>query len=72
VVFRPGVSGVVAVAAVAATAQEDAQDSNEELVVGGMLEEDDSQEQELAMLSPLKGSDLRVAKVYSLYYSNVI
>jgi hypothetical protein len=24
------------------------------------------------MLSPLKGSDLRVAKVYSLYYSNVI
>jgi len=44
------------------TAQDGGQDYDEELAVGGMLDEDDSKEQELAMSSPMKGNELR-AKV---------
>jgi hypothetical protein len=52
---------------VTTAAGEDDQDSDEELAVGGMLDEDDSQERELAMLSPLKGSELRAAKKVHFY-----
>jgi hypothetical protein len=42
-----------------------------ESVVGGMQNEDDSEEQELAMLSPLKGTELRASKVRFLYYPSI-
>ena len=41
--------------------------SGEDFGIGGMIEDDDSREQELAMSSPLKGNELRAAKVGLLY-----
>jgi hypothetical protein len=43
-------------------------DSEEEFAVGGMLDEDDSRERELALSSPLKGNELRAAKKVDLFF----
>ncbi len=41
--------------------------SDNEAAVGGLLDEDDSLEQELAMSSPLKGVELQAKKVCRLH-----
>jgi hypothetical protein len=51
---------------VTTTAREDNQSSDEEFGVGGMLDEDDSQERELAMSSPLRGNEARVMVSFHL------
>jgi hypothetical protein len=51
------------------TTREDSdQDSDKEFAVGGLLYEDDSQERELALSSPLRGNELRAAKKVGLIF----
>jgi hypothetical protein len=48
--------------------QDEDPDSYVESAVGGMADEDDSLEQEVAMSSPMKGNELRAAKKVMLVY----